>query len=62
MPKNVTETFARAALAQGWTYSPWFQHGGWIHHEVRDNDGCLRIYDSAEEVCRLFDIAVSWED
>ena len=58
--KTATEIFARAAQAQGWVYSPWYQEGGWIHNDIRDNDGYLRIYDTAEEVCRCFDIPVDF--
>lgn len=58
--KTPTEIFARAAQAKGWVYSPWYQDGGWIHHDVRDDSGRVRIYDTAEEVCRLFDIPVNF--
>ena len=38
--------------ALGWEYSPPGAHGGWVHWDVRDNDGCLVVLDSADDVAR----------
>ena len=37
----------------GWGYVP--MHG-WIHPDVRDDDGKLRYFDSVEDVCRYINI------
>jgi hypothetical protein len=35
----------------GWVHEPWL-FGGWIHDDVRDNDGDRRVFDNVEAVAR----------
>ena len=56
---SVLEPSRRVRLAEelerrGW----WFDgpNGGWMHHDVRNDDGMLRPFGTLEEVCNYLDI------
>ena len=54
-----TNKYIAAVQAQGWIYSPWYEHGGWVHPDVRDDDGNLRVYDcTAAQLAHKYEIEV----
>ena len=38
----------------GWWFS--ISHGGWVHEDVRDDDGKLRSFDTAADVARYIEV------
>jgi hypothetical protein len=41
---------------RGWLFD--MAHGGWIHPDVRDDEGAMRPFDSAADVCKYLDLDI----